>query len=58
VGGYAAGTAVAAAALVLSGTLQRTVEGMFEKGSDEYTVRDSAEILGTSYENENNTAHH
>jgi len=31
---------------------------MFEKGSDEHTVWDSAEILGTSYENENNNAHH
>jgi len=25
---------------------------MFEKGSDEHTVRDRAGILGTSYENE------
>ena len=58
VGGRAAGTAIAAAALVVPGTLQRTVEGMFEKGSDEHTVRDRAGVLGTSYENENNTAHH
>jgi len=31
---------------------------MFEKESDEHTVRDRAGVLGTSYEIENNTAHH